>query len=87
MVKRDRFSQKAALFWVWWNSEGVKHFELVPNCRATGTDLYCGQLDEIYAALTEKYPALVNRKLVLLTWTIQNASLYDSPLYFHLYAD
>ena len=64
MAKRDRFSQKAALLCVWWNFEGVRHFELVPNCRTIDVDLYCGQLDQMYAALTEKYPILVNRKRV-----------------------
>ncbi len=42
------------------------HFELVPNGRTIDADLYCAQLDRMYAALGEKYPALINRKRVLL---------------------
>ena len=64
VAKHDRFSQKALLC-VWWNFEGVTHFELVPNGSAINADLYCAQLDRMYAALTEKYPTLVNRKQVL----------------------
>ena len=65
VAKRDRFSRKALLC-VWWNFEGVIHFELVPNGRTIDADLYCAQLDRMYAALGEKYPALINRKRVLL---------------------
>ena len=65
VTKRDRFSRKALLC-VWWNFEGVIHFELVPNDRAINADLYCAQLDRMYVALSEKYPALVNRKRVLM---------------------
>ena len=64
MAKRDRFWQKA-LLWVWRNFEGVIHCELVPNGRIIKADLYCAQLDWMYAALTEKCPALANRKRVL----------------------
>lgn len=65
VAKRDRFSRKALLC-VWWNFEGVIHFELVPNGRTIDADLYCAQLDRMYAKLAQKYPALVNRKRVLL---------------------
>jgi [histone H3]-lysine36 N-dimethyltransferase SETMAR len=65
VAKRDRFSRKVLLC-VWWNFEGVIHFELVPNGRTIDADLYCTQLGRMYAALSEKYPALVNRKRVLL---------------------
>ena len=65
VAKRDRFSKKALLC-VWWNFEGVIHFELVPNGRTIDADLYCAQLDRMYAALRRKYPALVNRKRALM---------------------
>ena len=51
---------------VWWNFEGVIHFELVPEGLAINADLYSQQLERMYAALGERYPALVNRKRVLL---------------------
>jgi histone-lysine N-methyltransferase SETMAR len=46
---------------VWWNFEGVIHFELVPMF-----ELSSAQLDRMYAELSRKYPALVNRRQVLL---------------------
>lgn len=65
VAKRERFSQKAMLC-VWWNYEGVVHFELVPNNRAINAELYSAQLDRMHSALAKKYPSLVNRKRVLL---------------------
>ena len=50
---------------VWWNFEGVLHFELVPNGRAMNAKLYCQQLDRVYDKLAEKYPRLVSRKRAL----------------------
>jgi hypothetical protein len=39
---------------VWWNFEGVLHFEMAPEGRAVNSDLYCQQLDRVYAAVQEK---------------------------------
>ena len=65
VANRERFSRKTLLC-VWWNFEGIIHHELVPNSRTIDADLYCAQLDRMYAELSRKYPALVNRKRVLL---------------------
>lgn len=65
VTKRERFSKKALLC-VWWNFEGVIHFELIPNSVAIDADLYCAQLDRMLAKLQLKYPSMVNRKRVLL---------------------
>ena len=67
MVKQKSFERKAMLC-VWWNFEGVIHFELVPEGLAINAELYSQQLERMYenAALGERYPALVNRKRVLL---------------------
>ena len=51
---------------IWWNFEGVIHFKLVPNNRTIDADLYCAQLDRMYAELSRKYPELVNQNRVLL---------------------
>jgi hypothetical protein len=40
---------------VWWNFEGVLHFEMVPEGRSVNADLYCQQLDRVYATIREKY--------------------------------
>ena len=64
-VKQGRFDCKVMLC-VWWNFEGVIHFELVPEGRTVNANLYTQQLDRVYAILCERYPALVNRNRVLL---------------------
>jgi histone-lysine N-methyltransferase SETMAR len=62
--RQNRFGKKVMLC-VWWNFQGVLHFELVPNGRAINAELYCQQLDRVYDKLKEKYPALINRKRAL----------------------
>jgi histone-lysine N-methyltransferase SETMAR len=42
------------------------YYELVPDGRTINADMYSQQLDKMYTVLLEKYPALVNRKRVLL---------------------
>jgi histone-lysine N-methyltransferase SETMAR len=62
--KQNQFGKKIMIC-VWWNFEGILHFELVPNGRAINAELYCEQLDRVYDALVEKYPSLVRRKRAL----------------------
>ena len=50
---------------VWWNFDGILHFELVPNGRAISAELYCQQLEPVYEKLKQKYPALINQRRVL----------------------
>jgi histone-lysine N-methyltransferase SETMAR len=63
--KRERFEKKALLC-VWWNYEGLIYYELVPDGRKINAEVYSQQLEKMYTVLLEKYPALVNRKSVLL---------------------
>lgn len=65
VVKHQRFERKVMLC-VWWNYEGVIHFELIPNGKSIDSKLYSSQLHRMYEKLKEKYPSLVNRKRVLL---------------------
>jgi histone-lysine N-methyltransferase SETMAR len=65
VAKRDMFSSKAMLC-VWWNFEGIIHLQLMKNNRAINAELCSTQLDRMYLELSWKYPALVNRKRVLL---------------------
>jgi histone-lysine N-methyltransferase SETMAR len=51
---------------VWWNYEGPIYYELVPDGRTINAEVYSQQLEKMYTVLLEKYPALVNRKRVLL---------------------
>jgi [histone H3]-lysine36 N-dimethyltransferase SETMAR len=64
-VKQDRFGKKVMLS-VWWNVDGILHFELVPEGRAVTGVLYAEQLERVHVILVQKYPALTNRKRVLL---------------------
>ena len=62
--RQDQFGRKVMIC-VWWNFEGVLHFELVPNGSAVDSKLYCQQLDRVYDKLMEKYPTLIRRKRAL----------------------
>ena len=44
VANRKRFSRKTLLS-VWWNFEGVIHYERASNKRTIDADLYCAQLD------------------------------------------
>jgi len=65
VAKRDWFSRKTLLC-IWWNFEGVIHYELFPNNRTTDVNLYYTQLGRMYVKLSRKYPTWVNRKRLLL---------------------
>jgi histone-lysine N-methyltransferase SETMAR len=54
------------LLCVWWNYEGLIYYELVPGGRTINAEVYSQQLEKMYTVLLEKYPALANRKRVLL---------------------
>jgi histone-lysine N-methyltransferase SETMAR len=65
VAKRERFEKKVLLC-VWWNYEGLIYYELVLDGRANNAEVYFEQLEKMYTVLLEKYPALLNRKRVLL---------------------
>ena len=46
VAKQNKFG-KTIMICVWWNFEGILHFELVPNDRAINAELYCEQLDQV----------------------------------------
>lgn len=64
VVQQSRFDHKVMIC-VWWNFEGILHFELIPNGRTINADLYSQQLDTVYEVLKSRYSVLVNRKGVL----------------------
>ncbi|XP_035734903.1 histone-lysine N-methyltransferase SETMAR-like [Vespa mandarinia] len=45
---------------------GIVHFEVLKPGQTVNADLYCEQLDRVNQSLSEKYPAIVNRKGVIL---------------------
>ena len=64
-LRKDRFGKKVMIS-VWWNFEGVLLFEMFPEGQAVNSEIYCNLLDQVYEVLKRKYPALTNRKNVLL---------------------
>jgi histone-lysine N-methyltransferase SETMAR len=64
VAKREYFKKRVLC--IWWNYEGLIYYELVPDGRTINAEVYSQQLEKMYSVLIEKYPALVNRKLVLL---------------------
>jgi hypothetical protein len=65
VARQDHFGNKVMLC-VWWNVDGVVHFELVPDGRAVNAELYSEQLERVYNVLTQRYPTLIRRKRALL---------------------
>ena len=57
---------KKAMLCIWWNVDGIMHFELVPNGCAISAKLYCQQLEQVYEKSKQKYPALINQKHILM---------------------
>ena len=54
------------LLCVWWSVRGLVHFEVLEHGQTINADLYCEQLDRVNQSLIENYPAIVNRKGVIL---------------------
>ena len=57
---------KKVLLCVWWDMDGVVHFELLDMGQAITAEVYCQQLDRLRTKLATDRPALVNRKGVIL---------------------
>ncbi|GFY24934.1 histone-lysine N-methyltransferase SETMAR [Trichonephila clavipes] len=56
---------KKALLCVWWGIRGIIHFEVLKPGETVNADLYCEQLDQLNQSLIEKYPAVINRKVII----------------------
>ncbi|GFT21119.1 histone-lysine N-methyltransferase SETMAR [Trichonephila clavipes] len=57
---------KKALLCIWWGIREIVHFEVFKPGETVNADLYCKQLDRQNQSLIEKYPAIFNRKGVIL---------------------
>jgi histone-lysine N-methyltransferase SETMAR len=51
---------------VWWNCDGVIHWEFVPGGRAVNSQLYIEQLERLHGALTDRYPEMADNNEFLL---------------------
>ena len=49
---------KMVMLCVWWDWKGVLYYELLPENRTINSNKYCSQLDQLKAALDEKWPEL-----------------------------
>ena len=63
--KMERFQKKVMLS-VWWNYEGVIHFELLPDGDTINSDVYIQQINRVYDKIANLYPALVNRNRIII---------------------
>ncbi|XP_067126777.1 histone-lysine N-methyltransferase SETMAR-like [Centruroides vittatus] len=54
------------LLCVWWDCQGIIHFELLPRNETVTANVYIQQLEQLRLKLHEKHPALVNRKKITL---------------------
>ncbi|GFV60675.1 histone-lysine N-methyltransferase SETMAR [Trichonephila clavipes] len=57
---------KKTLLCVWRGIRGIVHFEVLKPGETVNADLYCEQLDRLNQSLIEEYPAIINRKGVIL---------------------
>ena len=65
VARQDHFGNKVMLC-VWWDVDGVVHFELIADGQAVNAELYSEQLERVYNVLTQRYPTLIRRKRALL---------------------
>ena len=75
VVRQDRYGAKVMLC-VWWNFEGIVHFELLRPGVTVNAGLYQQQIDRVYEVLKERYPGMVNRGRVV--WQHDNAPAHSS---------
>ena len=66
---------KKVMLCMWWNWHGVLYYELLPE-NQMNSNKYCSQLDQLKAALHEKYPELVDIKRII--FHQDNARPHDS---------
>ena len=56
---------KKVMLYIWWDWNGVLHYEFLPENQTINSNKYCSQLDQLKAALDEKRPESVNRKQII----------------------
>ncbi|CAK9796075.1 Histone-lysine N-methyltransferase SETMAR [Anthophora plagiata] len=64
-VAKPRLHPKKVLLSIWWDWEGVVYYELLPQGETINSVKYCNQLDQLKAAIAEKWPELSNRRGVV----------------------
>ncbi|XP_040575887.1 histone-lysine N-methyltransferase SETMAR-like [Lepeophtheirus salmonis] len=59
-LAKPGLTARKALLCVWWDWEGIIHFELLPYDLTLNSDLYCEQLDRLKESIAQKRPALAS---------------------------
>ena len=82
--KRERFSKKVLLC-VWWNFEGIIHFELIPNGVSVDANFHCVQLYLMFVNITAEVHFIVqvllkqdNAKPYTAKKTVEEIKEFDS---------
>jgi histone-lysine N-methyltransferase SETMAR len=65
VVQQSRYDRKVMIS-VWWNCDGVVHWEFVPGGRAVNSELYIEQLERLHEALSVRYPDMADNNEFLL---------------------
>ena len=65
MVAKPELHQKKVLLCIWWSTNGIIHYELLPSGKTITKEVYCAQLRRVSASLAKLMPAVVNRKGVI----------------------
>ena len=65
VVRQGRFEKKVMIC-VWWDVDGVVHWEFVSEGRAVNGELYAEQLERVHEALRRRRPNMIRQNQVLL---------------------
>ncbi|GFT73976.1 histone-lysine N-methyltransferase SETMAR [Trichonephila clavipes] len=65
-IAKPGLHPKKSLLCIWRGIRGIVHFEVLKPGETVDADLYCAQLDRLNQSLIEKYPAIINRKGIIL---------------------
>ncbi|KAL0859687.1 hypothetical protein ABMA27_010802 [Loxostege sticticalis] len=64
-VAKPGLTRNKVMLCVWWDWQGIIHYELLPPGRTIDSELYCGQLMRLKQEVERKRPELINRRGVV----------------------
>lgn len=66
LTPKQNIHGRKVLLCVWWCARGIIHFELLQPGQTITADVYCAQLERLKAKIEVSFPALANRKGIIL---------------------
>uniref|UniRef100_A0A0N5BLP3 Histone-lysine N-methyltransferase SETMAR n=1 Tax=Strongyloides papillosus TaxID=174720 RepID=A0A0N5BLP3_STREA len=63
---KPKLFPKKVMVTVWWSSVGIIHYESMKPGETIDSKSYCQQIEKMHQKLSQKVPALVNRKRPIL---------------------